>query len=200
MDKEKELKLILVFTWIYLIFFILLAVVRKNYEFVFYIAVICLLTITTILHHKELHLKPTIVGGLSVIGLMHLAGGNLHFNGIRLYDIYLFQSFIRYDQIVHTLGFFVATFVSYSLIRPYLDTRMKHHPLVLSIILILTASGFGAINEVLEFAAVIFLGAAQAVGDYYNNAWDLVFNMLGAIAACIFIHPYHKRTRSIKRK
>lgn len=198
MDKEKELRLILVFTCVYLIFFILLAIVRKNYEFVFYIAVICLLTIITILHHKELHLKPTIVGGLSVIGLMHLAGGNLYFSGIRLYDIYPFQNFIRYDQIVHTLGFFVATFVSYSLIRPYLDTRIKHHPLVLSIILILTASGFGAVNEVLEFAAVIFLGAAQQVGDYFNNAWDLVFNLMGSTIACFFINPYHKRTRDMK--
>lgn len=198
MDKEKELKLILIFTCVYLIFFILLAIVRKNYEFVFYIAVICLLTIIIILHHKELHLKPTIVYGLSVIGLMHLAGGNLRFNEIRLYDMYLFQNFIRYDQIVHTFGFFIATFVSYNLIRPYLDLRIKHHPLVLSIILILTASGFGAINEVLEFAAVIFLGAAQAVGDYYNNAWDLVFNLLGTIAACFFIHPYHKK--QLKRK
>ena len=132
------------------------------------------------------------------MGLMHLAGGNLYFNGIKLYDIYSFQNFIRYDQIVHTLGFFVATFVSYSLIRPYLDIRVKHHPLILSIILILIASGFGAINEVLEFAAVLFLGAAQAVGDYYNNAWDLVFNLLGTIAACLFIHPYHKRTRNME--
>ena len=198
MDKEKELRLILVFTWIYLIFFILLAAARKNYEFVFYITVICLLTIITILHHKQLHLRPAIVGGLSLMGLMHLAGGNLYFNGIKLYDIYSFQNFIRYDQIVHTLGFFVATFVSYSLIRPYLDIRVKHHPLILSIILILIASGFGAINEVLEFAAVLFLGAAQAVGDYYNNAWDLVFNLLGTIAACLFIHPYHKRTRNME--
>lgn len=198
MDKEKELKLILAFTIVYLIFFISLAIIRQNYEFVFYIAVICLLTMISALHHKELHLKPAIVGGLSVIGLMHLAGGNLHFNGIRLYDTYLFQNFIRYDQIVHTLGFFVATFVSYSLIRPYLDPRVKHHPLVLSLILVLTASGFGALNEVLEFMAVIFLGAVQQVGDYYNNAWDLVFNLLGAVAACFFIHPYHKRTRQIK--
>lgn len=193
MDKEKELRLILIFSILYLIFFISLAIIRQNYEFVFYIIVICLITIITILHHKQLHLRPAIVGGLSVMGFMHLAGGNLYFNEVRLYDIYIFQNFIRYDQIVHTLGFFVATFVSYSLIRPYLDLRIKHHPLVLSIILILTASGFGALNEVMEFGAVLFLGAAKAVGDYYNNAWDLVFNMLGSIIACFFIHPYHKK-------
>lgn len=198
MNKEKELKLILIFSILYLIFFISLAIIRQNYEFVFYIAVICLLTIIIILHHKQLHIKPIIVGGLSVMGFMHLAGGNLYFGGIRLYDIYPFQNFIRYDQIVHTLGFFVATFVSYSLIRPYLDLRIKHHPLVLSLILILTASGFGALNEVIEFGAVLFFDAAQQVGDYYNNAWDLVFNLLGAVAACFFIHPYHKRTRNMK--
>ena len=48
-------------------------------------------------------------------------------------------------------------------------------------------------NEILEFGAVLFLGAAKAVGDYYNNAWDLVFDMLGSIIACIFIYPYHKK-------
>ena len=58
--------------------------------------------------------------------------------------------------------------------------------------------GTGALNEVLEFGAVILFGAAKQVGDYLNNALDLVFNLTGSIIACFFIHPYHKK--QIKKK
>ena len=172
MDKKTELKLTLAFTLIYLIFFILLAIIRRNYEFLFCIAVICLLIIVIGFYHKELHLKPLIVIGLSVLGFMHVAGGNLYFNGIRLYDIYIFQDLIRYDQIVYTFGFFIATFVGYNLLKPYLDPRIKHHPLILFILLVLIATGIGAINEILEFAAVLFLGGSKA-------SWGLLQQCMG---------------------
>ena len=51
--------------------------------------------------------------------------------------------------------------------------------------------GFGALNEVVEFAAVAFFGQT-GVGGYWNTALDLVFNMLGAIVATIFIHYYYR--------
>lgn len=65
------------------------------------------------------------------------------------------------------------------------------------------ASGFGAFNEVLELGAVAYLNAAKQVGDYFNNAFDLLFNMLGSIIACFFLMRYHKYKKSysaIKRQ
>ena len=128
MEQKRESKLILIFTIVYLVVFTILAVIRKNYEFLYYTIIISKLIILIVWYHKKLHLSPIILGGLSLLGLMHVAGGNLYFNCVRLYDIYTFQDFIRYDQIVHTFGIFIATFVGYSLIKPYLDHRIKHHP------------------------------------------------------------------------
>lgn len=74
-----------------------------------------------------------------------------------------------------------------------MDLKIKHHPALFSLLLILIALGIGALNEILEFGAVVFLDAQEAVGDYFNNAADLVFNLIGSVIAVIFIHPYHKK-------
>jgi uncharacterized membrane protein YjdF len=79
-----------------------------------------------------------------------------------------------------------------------LDLKTKQHPILFSLLLILIALGIGAVNEISEFAAVVFLGAQESVGDYFNNALDLVFNLFGAIVACFFIFPYHRK-REIKK-
>lgn len=192
MDEKTESKLILIFTVLYIMLFTILAFIRKNYEFLYYTLVMSSLITLIVLYHKKLHLSLIILTGLSVLGFMHVAGGNLYFSGNRLYEIYILN-IIRYDQLVHSFGVFIATFVGYSLLKPYLDHRIEHHPVVLSLILVAIASGFGAINEILEFGAVIFLGADKAVGDYHNNALDLVFNTLGSIIACFFIYQYHKK-------
>ncbi|MBS3131492.1 DUF2238 domain-containing protein [Candidatus Woesearchaeota archaeon] len=193
MENKNELKIILIFTLLYLALFTLLALWKENYEFLFYIFVLSSLILLVVLYHKKIHLSIMVISGLSILGLMHVSGGNIHLGGTRLYDIYLLGGILRYDQLVHTFGVFIATLVGYSMIKPYLDHRIKHHPLILSIILILIALGVGAINEIIEFMAVLFLGAEEAVGDYFNNAFDLVFNTIGSIIACFFIYNYHKK-------
>ena len=191
--KEKESKLILIFTISYLVIFTILAFARKNYEFLYYTVIMSSLIILIVLYHKKLHLSPIILGGLSILGFMHVAGGNFYLYGVRLYDLYIFGSIIRYDNLVHVVGVFIATFVGYSVLKPYLVHRIEHHPIVLSLILVLIALGIGAANEILEFVAVVFLGAQEAVGNYFNNALDLVFNMFGSIVAVLFIYTYHKK-------
>lgn len=201
MNEKKESKLILIFTVTYLILFTLLAIARKNYEFLFYTIILSSLIILIVLYYKKLHLTYIILGGLSVVGFMHLAGGTIDIFGIRLYDFWIIPGILKYDNIIHALSIFVATFVAYSIISPHLDLKTKHHPVLFSLLLIFIALGIGVINEVLEFGAVVFLGAQEAVGDYFNNALDLVFNMLGAVIACFFIFPYHrKRQLKIDRK
>jgi glycopeptide antibiotics resistance protein len=56
----------------------------------------------------------------------------------------------------------------------------------LIIFTILAASGIGMLNEIIEFGMVIFAGAAEAVGGYYNTVLDLTFNFVGAIIGAIF--------------
>jgi len=199
MNEKKESKLILIFTVTYLILFTLLAIARKNYEFLFYTIILSSLIILIVLYCKKLHLTYIILGGLSVVGFMHLAGGTIDIFGIRLYDFWIIPGILKYDNIIHALSIFVATFVAYSIISPHLDLKTKHHPVLFSLLLIFIALGIGAINEVLEFGAVVFLGAQEAVGDYFNNALDLVFNLLGAVIACFFIFPYHRKRQTKNR-
>ena len=65
--------------------------------------------------------------------------------------------------------------------------------------LILMALGVGAINEIIEFIAVEFLEAAQQVGDYENNAKDLVFNLFGSFIASLIIYNYYKKEDVLKK-
>lgn len=77
--------------------------------------------------------------------------------------------------------------------KPHLDRKINHHRVLLSILIILIAVGTGAINEILEFGAVVFFRATQQVEDYTNNALDLLFNLIGAVIACFFVMNHHKR-------
>ena len=46
--------------------------------------------------------------------------------------------------------------------------------------------GFGALNEVVEFAATLSVPETN-VGGYVNTGWDLVSNLVGCITAAILI-------------
>jgi hypothetical protein len=195
MNEKLKLKIVSIFTALYLIIFTLITVISKNYEFFYYILIICIFIGIIIYRYESFHLTPYIIIGLSIIGFMHIAGGILHPFGTRLYDTYLINNFLvlRYDNLIHTLGIFTTTFIGYNMLRPHLSIKIKNNKFILALILILMALGVGAIVEILEFNAVIFLGAAEQVGDYFNNAWDLIFNLVGAIAASFIILYHHKK-------
>ena len=194
MQEKTELKLMLWFTICYLTIFTILAIIKKNYEFLYYTFILSALIFIIVLYHKKIHLTKHILLGLTIIGAIHIFGGNIYIAGTRLYDIWLISpNILKYDNIVHAFGSFVATFVVYSFIHPHLDKKINHNAVLLSLILILIAMGVGAFNEIIELSAVVFLGAAEQVGDYINNALDLVFNLCGAIIASFFIIRYHRR-------
>lgn len=46
--------------------------------------------------------------------------------------------------------------------------------------------GFGALNEVIEFIAVLTIPNTN-VGGYENTGWDLVANLVGTILAGVII-------------
>ena len=46
--------------------------------------------------------------------------------------------------------------------------------------------GFGALNEMIEFSAVLMVPGTN-VGGYYNTALDLVSNSIGAVIAIIAV-------------
>ncbi|MFY7874520.1 MAG: hypothetical protein ACOVQM_03685, partial [Pirellula sp.] len=58
--------------------------------------------------------------------------------------------------------------------------------------------GFGALNEVIEFIAVLTIPNTN-VGGYENTGWDLVFNLIGCLTASIMIRmTSHKSCRHVR--
>jgi uncharacterized membrane protein YjdF len=121
---------------------------------------------------------------------MHLAGGSVYINGTLLYEIILIPlsqkyPILRYDQLVHTWGFAVATLTMFDLLRPLLKENLQHF-VALSIVVIMAGLGVGAFNEIVE-AIVAGIVPESGVGDYVNTALDLIADLLGALLAMAFI-------------
>jgi uncharacterized membrane protein YjdF len=83
------------------------------------------------------------------------------------------------------VGFGVATFVMYLLIKPLLIDNIKGWT-ALSIVVVMAGLGVGALNEIVEFAATVLV-PETGVGGYINTSLDLVADLVGAIGALIFI-------------
>jgi hypothetical protein len=165
---------------------------RKNYEFIIYVGVIIVcLALIAITFFKVRYSAATLIG-LTVWSLMHLAGGTVHINGTLLYEIILIPlsqkyPILRYDQLVHTWGFAVATLTMFDLLRPLLiPMKSGQHFVALSIVVIMAGLGVGAFNEIVE-ALVAAIVPESGVGDYVNTALDLIADLFGAILAFVFI-------------
>lgn len=92
---------------------------------------------------------------------------------------------LKFDQFVHFFGFAVATLVFYHLLKFYLNPNVNWR--VMYPLIVIGGMGLGALNEIIEFIAVVFF-SQTGVGGYYNTSLDLVFNALGAMAAAALIH------------
>jgi hypothetical protein len=191
MNEKTKLKLMLYFTVCYMLIFTVIALMNNNHEFLYYTAVMSILLIILIIYHEKMPLSVGIAAGLTIIAALHIFGGNIYINGTRLYDVWIFQGF-KYDNLVHLIGGYVAALFSYSFIYQHLNEKARDHKVLLAIIILSMASGIGAFNEVIELVAVINFNAGAQVGDYMNNAFDLVYNLLGATLTCIYLFYIRK--------
>ena len=127
--------------------------------------------------------------GLTLWGLAHMAGGGVRVGDGVLYSYVVVPlansgelAILKYDQIVHFYGFGVATLVLWHVLRrnfPILDGTKTIFAFA-----VLGGMGLGAVNELIEFTAVLVFPNTN-VGGYFNTALDLVFNTLGALTAAL---------------
>jgi hypothetical protein len=163
---------------------------KRNYEFIIYVGVIIIcLALIVVSFFKITYSYATLVG-LTIWSLMHMAGGGVYINGVRLYDIILIplsQTYpiLRYDQVVHIFGFAVATLMMFDLLRPLLKENLQHF-IALSVVVMMAGLGVGAFNEIVE-ALVAAIVPQAGVGGYVNTALDLISDLVGAILAMAFI-------------
>ncbi len=187
---------LIIFNLAYVLGFGAYYLLSGNYEFVWYVAVLVFFFILVLATWHRAKFDTVILWGLSIWGLLHMAGGGLKVGDGVLYSLHLIPIIgsgdayiLKFDQVVHFFGFFVSTLVVYHLLKPYLNSQANWkvvYPLIIA-----AGMGLGVLNEIVEFMAVVIF-PNTGVGGYYNTAIDLIFNTFGAIAAAFFIHYYYR--------
>lgn len=117
---------------------------------------------------------------LSIWAAMHLAGGlAADPSGRRtiLYGWWLIDGYLRYDQVVHGFGIGAATAVL------AFAARDTDRPLVWGFVL---AQVVGVVNETAENIFAAFVEESN-VGDWVNTAWDIIWHLVGALIAVIWM-------------
>ncbi len=185
-------RLLLLFMLISLCVFALLFTRAGNGEFLFYSLVTAVVFLIIISYYSRLRLTEPLLVGIALHWLLSFMGGTLYLGTTRLYDLWLLP-WLKYDNVVHAFGVLLLTFVAYNLLRPRFRPRNATALFHFSLLLFLVVMGLGAVAEIFELLAVLFLDAGATVGDYFNNAYDLCWNAGGALLACLFIARHERR-------
>ena len=172
-----------------------------NNEFIIYIVTMLVLLglIGTTLRIGE---YPTpMLWALALWGLLHCAGGGVPVGDQVLYATQVIplvgngdseMTLLKYDQLVHALGFAITAWVLWHVLtRHYPDTRNSWTAYAFPA---LASMGLGAVNEIIEFSAVVIV-QDTGVGGYVNTALDLCFNATGALIAVLAI-AWSQRARA----
>ena len=181
---------ILIVNLIYISILTVLAVTRLNFEFLLYVGVIVVLGVWIVLKQSSVRFGQPILWGLTLWGFLHMCGGILRIDGASLYEFEILSlvpslHIFRYDQLVHTFGFGIATLIGAHLLRPHLRSREKPARVVY-VLMLLMGAGMGALNEIVEFVAVLIM-PETGVGGYENTMLDLCFNLLGGSLAVLWL-------------
>lgn len=168
-------------------------VARRNGEFIFYIAVMLVLIAVMTVVHRRVRLTQGLLWAFSAWGLGHMAGGLVPlpagwpYNGEHavLYSLWFIPERLKYDHLIHAYGFGITTWLCWHVLRTALrqpDGGAVRPTFGMLTLCAAAGMGFGALNEVLEFIAVLTIPNTN-VGGYENTAWDMVSNLVGALAA-----------------
>ena len=175
------------FTVGYLAAFLVFGLVVDSPVAVPYVVLILGLVVLVCRLERRFGLGAGVLWGLAIWGCAHLAGGVIPIEGEgdrTLYNAVLGLDLIRFDRLVHAFGFGFATLVCGKVLRHWLpEQRVAFGP---AVIIVLAGLGVGALNEIVEFFATLVL-ADTNVGGYVNTGWDLVFDLLGGMAATVWL-------------
>lgn len=197
MKEIKKHLPVAIFSALYIIGATLYFLSKENYEFLLYVGVLIFFFVVVFTTLEKTKFPRHTIWLLSVWGLLHMAGGGLIVKGDVLYTLPIWHIYgvgewtiFKYDQIVHAFGFFTAAFVVYHLLKQAVPNLT--HTKMMFVIVALASMGLGAVNEIIEFVAVITVPDTN-VGGYVNTALDLVFNAIGATAASVSLYIRHKK-------
>jgi len=190
--KGTDVRGVAAFTAAYMLVALVATLLLRNREFLFYIVTMLALIAAVAAVHRRVRLTQGVLWCLSAWGFAHMAGGLVPVPGswpynppnAVLYSLWLWPERLKYDQIVHAYGFGVTTWVCWQGLQAI---HAAARPTFGRLVLCGAASlGFGALNEVIEFAATQLLPDTN-VGGYVNTGWDLVSNLVGVVIAMLIL-------------
>ncbi|MDX1578048.1 MAG: hypothetical protein R3266_06170 [Gemmatimonadota bacterium] len=199
------------FTAAYLLAALTAAVVSGNREFLFYLAVMFALIGAVWAVDRAVTLSAGALWALSLWGLAHMVGGLVPApegwptaagGQPVVYSLWIVPGRIKYDHLVHAWGFGTTTWVCWQGLAAALRRRGAEAVPSFGLLVLVAAAGlgFGALNEVVEFAATLLVPETN-VGGYRNTGWDLVANLAGALVAVTAIRlSYPVGTRAPRRQ
>jgi hypothetical protein len=199
----RQLIPVIAFTIAYLFAAAAWIVAIGDYEFLAYIVILLILAGVLWVVHRRVDLPLSLIWCLSVWGALHMAGGLVPLpdswpvgGGTPvLYNWHIAGPYFKYDQVVHAYGFGVTTWLCYCGLRSLAPELPRPPSLGALTLCVAAATGFGALNEVIEFT-ITLLVPENNVGGYVNTAMDLVYNLLGAVLAAIVLRlAYPARVR-----
>ncbi len=162
-----------------------------NYEFIVYVITMVGLVLLVGFTLAKAEYPLSMLWALTLWGLLHMAGGGVPIGDSVLYNLHLLPLvetdtifILKYDQLVHAYGFGVTAWVLHHLLtRHFPETSGTATALFYPA---LASMGLGAVNEIIEFSAVLMVPDTN-VGGYINTALDLCFNAMGAIIAVVIL-------------
>lgn len=196
MKLRRGEKWLLAFNLLYILAFGWYYFSIKNYEFLWYVWILILIGVLVISTLRKTNFDYFALWGLSLWSFLHMAGGAIPVGDTVLYGIEVWKIanigdtyLIKMDQVIHAFGFGVSAIVAYQLLRP--RAKKMHRGLLYGLIFFI-AMGAGALNELIEFVAVVF-APENGVGGYFNTGLDITFNAIGALIALIIVHFKYER-------
>lgn len=143
------------------------------HEFFLYACAILLTILAVWWYLRRLPFPTWLLAAIQIGILMHFAGAFVPIEGGRLYDATV--AGLRFDKYVHAFNSFAGA----ALMTHLLKATDSRSPLM-SVIIILTVLGAGAVVEIVEYLVTITV-KSNGVGPYDNNMQDLIANLIGAL-------------------
>ena len=196
-----------VFVAAYLAVAAVAAVLSANFEFVYYLAVMVVLSTVVLLVHLRLRLPAAVLAALAIWGALHMAGGLVPvpeswpidgevrvLYSWRLAGVNGPLAWLKFDQLVHAYGFGVTAWLLWASLVASRRRRgeVTRPDAGLMVLIAAAACGFGALNEIVEFVATLL--TETNVGGYTNTALDLIANLVGATVAVALIAGLDRST------
>lgn len=192
-------KAILGFTALYTATFAVFFIRHFNIEFIAYVGVIIFIFTLLYTTLDKTKIPASLLAGISLWGLLHMMGGSIQTPDGVLYAWKIYPFFdgggelyvLKFDQAVHGYLYAVVALLFLHLLRNYFGNN--HSQFLVGFIAVMASLGVSAINEILEFIAVLTV-PDNGVGGYFNTALDIVFNFAGALIAVLGFYLFHKNS------